>query len=168
MQIKWQEAAALIALAFIIALLLSQKPPASNDSGIIHEKQIFRDRFDTVLSIVYVPLAPLNATAKPNLIKTITLRDTIFKETCLDTLLTSDTTAIAPDTLSICSLQNTFSISLNLSARRKEVAVPYVARDTFYSREDTVKVQTGDPRPWYQDALVIILSVVSGIVMGKL
>jgi hypothetical protein len=168
MQIKWHEAAALIALAFIIALLLSQKPPSSGSSGTINEKEIFRDRFDTVHSVIYVPLSPLMVNATPNQIKTITLHDTIYKEYCLDTLLTADTTAIAPDTLSICSLQNTFSISLGLSARRKDVAVPYIARDTFYSREDTMKVPIGEARPWYQDVLVIILSVVSGIIFGKL
>ena len=168
MQIKWQHIAELIALAFLIGFLILQKSPNTSTNGIVHEKEIFRDRFDTVHSVVYVPLHPLKASAKPNLIKTITLHDTIYKEACLDTLLFTDTAAAAPDTLSICSVQNIFSISLGLSARRKEVAVPYIARDTFYSREDTVRISGSDTRPWYQNALTIILSVIAGIIFGKL
>jgi hypothetical protein len=168
MQIKLQHAAELIAIAFLIGFLISQKAPTSSNSGIIHEKQIFRDRFDTVLSVIYVPLRPLKAKGKPNIINTIALHDTIYKQSCLDTLLSNDTSAIAPDTLSICSAQNIFSISLGLSPRRKEVAIPYIARDTFYSRDDTVHVPTGETRAWFQDALTIILSVAAGIIFGKL
>jgi hypothetical protein len=167
MKINWQDTAALIAVAFLIGFLISQKPPGSNTSGIIHEKQIFRDRFDTVLSVVYVPFHPLIIKAKPNIIKTITLHDTL-KQICLDTLLKTDSTAIAPDTLSICSTQNIFSISLGLSPRKKEVPVPYIARDTFFSREDTIRISSSESRPWYQDALTIVLSVIAGIIFGKL
>ena len=138
MQIKWQHIAELIALAFLIGFLILQKSPNTSTNGIVHEKEIFRDRFDTVHSVVYVPLHPLKASAA------------------------------AHDTLSICSVQNIFSISLGLSARRKEVAVPYIARDTFYSREDTVRISGSDTRPWYQNALTIILSVIAGIIFGKL
>jgi hypothetical protein len=171
MQIKWQDAAMLIAIAFFIGFLISNNPPkpTSNNNGTINEKEIFRTRLDTVLSVVYVPFRPLTARAAPNNSKTITLHDTIYEEACLDTLFKTDTSAIAPDTLSICTADNLFSIALSLSPRRKEVAVPYIARDTFYSREDTVRVASGEPpRPWYEQALVVILSVAAGIVMGKL
>jgi hypothetical protein len=169
MKLNWQDAAALMAVAFFIGFLLSNNQPRTSDGGTINEKEIFRTRIDTAISVVYVPLSPLKASASPNQTKTTVLHDTIYKEACLDTLLNEDTTAIAPDTLSICSAQNIFSISLGLSPRRKEVAVPYIAQDTFYSREDTIRVPTGGPpKPWYEEALTIILSVAAGIVMGKL
>ena len=158
-----------MAVAFFIGYLISNNESKQNNGNTVSEKEVYRTRIDTAISVVYVPLGPLNAKAAPNQIKTITLHDSIYKEACLDTLLTTDTTAIAPDTVSLCIAQNIFSISLGLSPRRKEVAVPYIAQDTFYSREDTIRVPSGEPpKPWYEEALTVMLSVVAGVIFGKL
>src|ERR1017187_5286272 len=111
MKIKWQDAAGLMAVAFFIGYLISNNESKQNNGNTVSEKEVYRTRIDTAISVVYVPLGPLNAKAAPNQIKTITLHDSIYKEACLDTLLTTDTTAIAPDTVSLCIAQNIFSIS---------------------------------------------------------
>jgi hypothetical protein len=168
MTIKWQDDAVLLIIgAFLLGFLLAHGgQTTSNDT--IHEKQIIRARPDTAHSVIDIPLRPLNIRAQSNRIKTIVLHDTIYREACLDTLLRSDTSAAAPDTLSVCYARNIFSVSLGFSPRRKSVAVPYIARDTFYWREDSIRVASASSRAWYDDALVVILSLAAGIVVGKL
>lgn len=168
MTIKWQDDAALLILAaFLLGFLLAHGDQ-TNTNDIIHEKQLIRTRPDTAHAVIDVPLRPLNIRAPGNQIKTIVLHDTIYREACLDTLLTSDTAATAPDTLSVCYARNMFSVSLGFSARRTFVAVPYLARDTFYWREDSIRVTSASSRAWYDDALVVILSLAAGIIVGKL
>src|SRR5665213_484809 len=168
MTIKWQDDAALLILAaFLLGLFLAQSSHLSTTDA-IKEKEIIRQRPDTAHSVIDVPLRPLHISAPGNRIKTIVLHDTIYREACLDTLLRSDTAALAPDTLAVCYARNIFSVSLGLSARRKFVAVPYLARDSLYWRTDSIRVASASGRAWYDDSLVIILSLAAGIIVGKL
>jgi hypothetical protein len=165
MTVKWQRAALLVAAAFLLGWLLSHSTSANDD--VIREKEIVNTRFDTVHSVAQVPLRPLHAEAPTNHSKTIMLHDTIYREACLDTLIAGDTTAIAPDTLSVCYARDTFSLALGLAARRKNIAVPYVAHDTFYWRDNEEQFRE-NKQPWYDAVLVVILSLVAGIIVGKL
>ena len=166
MTIKWQDAALLLAAAFLLGLLLAHGgQTSSNDT--VHEKEIVRARIDTAHSLVDVPLHPLLAKGKSNHVKTIILHDTIYREACLDTVIRNDTSATAPDTLSVCYARNNFFVQMGFAERKKYVAVPYLAHDTFYSREDTVRIEN-NPHAWYDDILVVIISLAAGIIVGKL
>ena len=167
MTIKWQDAALLIVAVFLLGWLLSR----STDSTVgttIQEKEIVREHFDTAHSVVYVPFHPLGIKGTTNHTRTITLHDTIYREACLDTLITGDTTATAPDTLSVCYARDSFSVAVGFSPRRKNVSVPYLAHDTFYWHENFVPSQLESKRAWYDDALLVILSLAAGIIVGKL
>jgi hypothetical protein len=166
MTIKWQDAALLLAAAFLLGWLLSHG--TSIGESTIQEKEIVQTRLDTAHSVVDVPLHPLRVLGTTNHTRTITLHDTVYREACLDTLIASDTAAIAPDTLSICYARDSFSIALELSPRRKDVAIPYIAHDTFFWHQNTPPAYEGKPRSWYDDALIVILSLAAGIIVGKL
>jgi len=167
MKTKWQDDALLLLAAFLLGLLLAQHS-GTRTHDIIREKEMIRARPDTAHSVVQVPIPPLTAKASANRITTIVLHDTVYREACLDTLLASDTSATAPDTLSVCYARNMFSVAMSFSPRRKFIAVPYLARDTFYWRQDSLRVAEGDGRAWYDDALLVILSLAAGIIVGKL
>lgn len=172
MQIKWQYAAALVAIAFLLGLLLAQgggSPGGSSPGGSAsHEKQVLRTRIDTAHSVILVPSGRIGLHGRANRHDVISAKDTALKQACLDTLLTSDTSATAPDTLSVCFARDVFSVRLGLSPRRKMVAVPYIAHDTFISREDTIRMGGAGGRAWYDDVLVVVLSVAAGIIIGKI
>jgi hypothetical protein len=165
MKTKWQDDAPLFVAALLLGFLLAHDFGTSSHDT-IREKEIVRARPDTAHSVADVSLHPIKATAKEN--RTIILHDTLYREACLDTLIRSDTAAIAPDTLSVCYARNMFSVALGFSPRRKFIAVPYMARDTFYWREDSIRVTDATGRAWYDDALVVILSLAAGIIVGKL
>jgi hypothetical protein len=165
MTIKWQDAALLLVAAFLLGWLLSHG--SSTGVSTIQEKEIVREHFDTAHSVVYVPFRPLEIKSTTNHTRTITLHDTIYREACLDTLIASDTAATAPDTLSVCYARDSFSVAVGFSPRRKDVAVPYIAHDTFYWHEHSPPQYEGD-RKWYDDALIVILSLAAGIIVGKL
>jgi hypothetical protein len=167
MTLKWQDAAVLLAAAFLLGWLLSHATE-STAQNTIQEKEIVREHFDTAHSVVYVPFRPLGITGTSNHAKTLTLHDTIYREACLDTLIASDTTALAPDTLSVCYARDTFSVAVGFSPRRKRVEVPYVAHDTFYWHEHFIPTLEENKRSWYDDALLVILSLAGGIIIGKL
>ncbi len=167
MTIKWQDAALLLVAVFLLGWLISHSTESSGTST-IQEKEIVREHFDTAHSVVYVPLRPLGITGTTNHTRTITLHDTIYREACLDTLIASDTTALAPDTLSVCYARDTFSVAVGFSPRRKNVAVPYIAHDTFYWHEHEVPSPLESKRAWYDDALLVIISLAAGIIIGKL
>ncbi len=166
MTIKWQDATLLLIAAFLLGWLLSYKTGSSSD-GIVHEREIVREHFDTAHSVVYVSLRSLLAKGTTNHTRTILLHDTIFREACLDTLIASDTTALAPDTLSVCYARDSFSVAVGFSPRKKNVAVPYIAHDTFYWR-DNATPSNQNKSAWYDDALMIIISLAAGIIVGKL
>ncbi len=167
MTIKWQDAALLLVAMFLLGWLLSFGRQTSGEST-IQEKEIVREHYDSAHSVVYVPLRPVDVTGTSNHIKTLTVHDTVYREACLDTLITADTTAIAPDTLSVCYVQDTFSVAVGFSPRRKNVAIPYIAHDTFYWHEHSSPAYEGKPRAWYDDALLVIISLAAGIIVGKL
>jgi hypothetical protein len=170
MQIKWQVGTALLIAAFLLGLLLAGKTSMNATEHTVHEREIFRTRIDTAHSIVNVSLAPIMAIGRTNRILTHTIHDTLYQTACLDSILVTDTTAIAPDTLSVCyerRLDN-FAVRLWLSPRRKEVMVPYLAHDTFYWREDSVRITGSTPHKWYEDVLMVIVSIAAGIVLTKL
>jgi hypothetical protein len=166
MTIKWQDATLLLVTAFLVAWLLSHSSESSSD-GIVHEKEIVREHFDTAHSIVYVPLRPFGIAGTTNHTRTVVLHDTIYREACFDTLIANDTAAIAPDTLSVCYARDSFSVVVGFSPRRKDVAVPYIAHDTFYWHENAPPSYQSN-RAWYDDALMVILSLAAGIIVGKL
>ncbi len=166
MTIKWQDAALLLTAAFLLGWLLSFERQ-STVGGTIQEKEIVREHYDTAHSVVEVPLRALEVQGTTNHTRTITLHDTIYRETCLDTLIDIDSAAIAPDTLSVCYARDTFSVALGLSARRKSVDVPFIAHDTFYWHE-TAPPTYEPKRAWYDDALLVIISLAAGIIVGKL
>jgi hypothetical protein len=167
MTIKWQDAALLLVAVFLLGWLLSHGAgPASE--GIVHEKEIVREHVDTAHSVVDVPLHPFNVMGTTNHTRTITLHDTVFREACLDTLLGGDTTALAPDTLSVCYARDSFSVAVGFSPRRKDVAVSYLAHDTFYWNERSPPAYEGKAHAWYDDVLIVILSLAAGIIVGKL
>src|ERR1700722_316770 len=118
MTIKWQDAAVLIAAVFLLGWLLSHSTESTGQNT-IQEKEIVREHFDTAHSVVYIPFHPLGIMGTSNHIRTIMLHDTIYREACLDTLLKSDTTALAPDTLSVCYARDSFSVAVGFSPRRK-------------------------------------------------
>ncbi len=157
----------LLVVAFVLGLLLAEGS-GTKTNDVIREKEIVRTRPDTVLSIVEVPLRSIAINAKRNHTTTVIEHDTVFAEDCLDTLLTTDTAAIAPDTLSVCYARNAFALSLELAARRKPVEVPYLARDTFYWRADSIRIESGNGHAWYDNALMVILAIAAGIIVGKL
>ncbi|GEM_PF-2562794 len=165
--IKWQDAAILLAIAFLLGFLLAPHSQSSSQDE-VREREIVRVRPDTVRTLVTVPMPPLHVRSAPNRARTVVLHDTLYREACLDTLLRSDTAASAPDTLSVCYLQDRFSVALGLATRKQAVAVPYLAHDTFYWREDETRSETGHGSAWYDDALVVILSLAAGIIVGKL
>jgi len=168
MTIKWQDdLLLLIAAAFLLGFLLAHHSSISTNNT-TKEKEIIRQRPDTAHSVIALPLHPLNIRALGNRTKTIVLHDTVYRDACLDTLIKSDTAATAPDTLSVCYARNIFYVSLGLSPRRQLVAIPYLARDTFYWRADSIHVEAASGRAWYDDALVVILSLAAGIIVGKL
>ncbi len=167
MQIKWQDAALLLAAVFLLGWLLSHST-ASTEPNTIQEQEIVREHFDTAHSVVFVPFPPLAITGTSNRTKTILLHDTVYREACLDTLIASDTAALAPDTLSVCYARDSFSVALGLSARRKSVGVPYVAHDTFYWHEQFIPSAVEGKRAWYDDALLVMISLAAGIIIGKL
>ncbi len=167
--LKWQWALLGPAAAFVLGLLCGPCNPNRTDlSERTYESERIRDRLDTARSTVNVPIASMRVQAPANRVRSFTIHDTLFAERCLDTLLSTDSTATAPDTLSVCSARNVFSVCVGLSPRRKEVAVPYIARDTFYSREDTVRMTSSEKRSWFDEVLTILVSVAAGIVIGKL
>ncbi|SRR5579883_2477509 len=165
MQIKWQYAAALVGIAFFIGVLISYRSSAPTTNGISHEKQVYRMRFDTAKTTVAVPVGRIRLRG-PMAHKLAA--DSTTSIACLDTILRMDTTALAPDTLSVCFARDTFSLRLGFSPRQKEVSVPYIAHDTFYSQIDTIRIAGGSSRAWYDDALIIILSIAAGIILGRL
>jgi hypothetical protein len=167
MTIKWQDAVLLLVAVFLLGWLLSHSSESTGQST-IQEKEIVREHFDTAHSVVDVPMHPLIVMGTTNHSRTITRHDTIYREACLDTLIASDTTATAPDTLSVCYAKDSFSVALGLSERRKNVAVPYIAHDTFYWHEHDVPSPLESKRAWYDDALLIIISLAAGIIVGKL
>jgi hypothetical protein len=167
MTIKWQDAALLLVAMFLLGWLLSFGRQTSGEST-IQEKEIIREHYDTAHSVVYVPLRSMAVEGTTNHTRNITLHDTLYREACLDTLIVSDTTAVAPDTLSVCYARDTFSVAVGFSPRRKDVSVPYLAHDTFYWHEHTPPPYEGKPRSWYDDALIVILSLAAGIIVGKL
>jgi hypothetical protein len=166
-QLKWQWAMIGPVAAFLIGLLCSG-PNATHESHVTHESQLIRMRLDTAHSTVTVPIAAIRARGASNRVRTIAMHDTIFAEHCLDTLLQHDTLQTAPDTLSVCFARNVFSVFVAFSPRRKEIAVPYIARDTFYSREDTVRIAASEKRSWYEEVLTVLVSVAAGVVIAKL
>lgn len=168
-QLKWQWAVMGPVAAFLLGLFCGPCDSyRTNSSYSTYESQRIRDRLDTARSTVYVPLTSMRVQAPANRVRTITIHDTLFTERCLDTLLSTDSTATAPDTLSVCFARNVFSVCVGLSPRRKEVAVPYIAHDTFYSREDTVRMTSSEKRSWFENLLTVLVSVAAGIVIGKL
>ena len=167
MTIKWQDAALLLVAVFLLGWLLSHGAGSTNE-GVVHEKEIVREHFDTAHSVVYVPLRTVGVMGTTNHTKTVTLHDTVYREACLDTLIANDTTAIAPDTLSVCYARDNFSVAIGLSARKKDVLVPYIGHDTFYWHENSPPAYEGKARAWYDDALIVIISLAAGIIVGKL
>ena len=165
MNIKWQDAALLLVAAFLLGWLISHgsQPPNAR----IQEKELIKEKADTVLSVVSVPIRPLAVRSPKNTSTTIVLHDTVYPEVCLDTLLKTDTTAIAPDTLSVCYARDLFSIAFGLSPRRESIKVPYIAHDTFLWRDNEEQFQA-EKQPWYDVALGVIIALAAGIVIGKL
>ena len=170
MQIKWQVGTALLIAAFLLGLLLSSKTSMNSTEHTVHEREILRTRIDTAHSVVTVSLAHILAIGRTNRILTRTVHDTLYRTVCLDSVLVTDTTATAPDTLSVCYEHpaDRFAVRLWLSPRRKAIAVPYLAHDTFYWREDSVRVTSSTASKWYDDVLMVILSVAAGIMLTKL
>jgi hypothetical protein len=123
----------------------------SDRSGWTHAT--YRERHDTVHTILRVPRPPIITTAHENRVKSIRIHDTLYTARCLDTV-------IASDTLSVCYARDTFAISLHFAARQMPVAIPYVARDSIIAQVVS--------RPWYEDVLMVIVSFVAGMVLGKL
>jgi hypothetical protein len=167
MTIKWQDAALLVIALFLLGWLLSHGAGSTGEST-IQEKEIVQTRLDTAHSVVDVPLHSLRVLGTTNHTRTVTLHDTLYREACLDTLLSSDTAAIAPDTLSVCYARDSFSVAVGFSPRRKEVAVPYIAHDNFFWHQNTPPAYEGKSRAWYDDALIVIISLAVGIIVGKL
>jgi hypothetical protein len=167
MTIKWQDAALLLVAVFLLGWLLSHSTTSTGENT-IQEKEVIREHFDTAHSVVEVPLRSVRMMGTTNHTRTITLHDTLYREACLDTLISSDTAALAPDTLAICYARDTFSVAVGFSPRRKNVAVPYLAHDTFYWHEHFVPSPLESKRAWYDDALLVILSLAAGIIVGKL
>jgi hypothetical protein len=170
MHIKWQTAALLLLAAFLLGLLLSTTTSTTNTGHNIHEKEVVRARFDTAYTIVAVKLSPIHASGVSNRTKTIIHHDTIFKTPCLDTILVTDTSAVSPDTISVCyaPIADSFNVSLRLAARKKEVRVPYIAMDTFIWRSDSIHVSSSTERKWYDEVLMVIVSIAAGIILSKL
>ena len=170
MLIKWQTAIILLLLVFLLGLFLSGKTSSILNEHSVHEKTILRTRVDTAYSNVIVPLAPIVATGHANRVLTRTVHDTLYQTPCLDSILVTDTAATAPDTLSVCYHRenDSFAVGLWLSPRRKEVTIPYLAHDTFYWREDSVRIASGTSRKWYEDVLMVIVSIVAGMMVGRL
>jgi hypothetical protein len=164
MNIKWSDAALLLAAAFLLGWLISHSSQSPNT---MMEKELIKTRIDTVLSIVEVPIRPILLHSEKNATKTVVLHDTVYREACLDTLLTSDTAAIAPDTLSVCYARDLFSVALGLSPRRQNIKVPYLAHDTFFWRDNENEFREGK-QPWYDLALGVLIALAAGIVIGKL
>ncbi len=167
MTIKWQNVALLIIVALLLGFLLAQGTH-TNTNRSVRVKELVRTRIDTARVVARVPLRSWRLTARANREKIKTIHDTVFREACLDTLLTTDTSATAPDTLSVCYARNAFSLCLGLAPRRTLVAVPYLARDTFYWREDSERIAATSGRAWYPDALLVIISIAAGLLFGKL
>jgi hypothetical protein len=136
----------------------------------VHEREIIRTRADTARSIVTVPFAHIAFAGRSNRIQTRVVHDTLYRTRCLDSLLVSDTAAIAPDTLSVCyeAKTDSFAAKLWLSARRKEVLVPYLAHDTFYWRQDSVRLATSSSTHWYDEILMIAAAIAAGFVISRL
>ncbi len=166
MTIKWQDAALLLLAAFLLGLLLATGGHSVRNQA-VHEKEVVRDRLDTSHTVVSVPFAAIQANSRPNRTKTIVLHDTVYREACLDTLIASDTAALAPDTLSVCYARDAFSLALGLAARRKNIAVPYVAHDTFYWRDNEEQFRE-NKQPWYDALIGIVIALAAGIIVGKL
>ncbi|MHB8392489.1 MAG: hypothetical protein ACYDBH_23390 [Acidobacteriaceae bacterium] len=167
MTIKWQTAALLLVAAGLLGFLLAQGTRTDSNRS-IRERELVRIRPDTALAVAQVPLRPLRLRTAANHVRTRTIHDTLYREACLDTLLTTDSSASGPDTLSVCYARKVFALFLGLAPRRRLVAVPYLARDTFYWREDSIRVAQGTGRAWYADALLVIISLAAGILFGKL
>jgi hypothetical protein len=115
----------------------------------------YRERIDTAHTLVTVSIKPLLVSAKTNRTKTIRIHDTIFTARCIDTV-------IASDTLSICYARDEFTIALHFAARQLPMAIPYVARDSIITDFST------RTRPWYEDVLMVIVSIAAGMVLGRL
>ncbi|MDP4198305.1 MAG: hypothetical protein Q8922_04695 [Bacteroidota bacterium] len=164
---KWQWAVLGPIAAFLLGLLWNA-PNGTDESRMTHESQIIRLRLDTAHGLIGVSVAPIHLQAKVNRMRPITIHDSVCTERCLDTLLIADTSQIAPDTLSVCFAHNMFSVAVGLGTRRKSIDIPYMARDTFYSREDTIRIVSTDKRNWYDQVLAILVSVAAGIVIAKL
>src|ERR1051325_11423263 len=145
--IKWQTGLSICIVLFVAGYIFgnSKKP---NTSHII-----YRERIDTAHTIVTVPLRPLHITAPASRTKRIRIHDTVFAARCLDTL-------IASDTLSICYARDVFTVALHFAARQMPIEIPYVARDSVVTEFVT--------RPWYEDVLMVRVSVAAGMVLGRL
>ncbi len=167
MTTKWQDDAMLLVAAFLLGLFLAQHSGTSSNST-IREKEIVRARPDTVRTVIEVPTHSLHLKGTVNRTRIIVRHDTVYRAACLDTLIAGDTLATAPDTLSVCYARNAFSISLGFSPRRMRVAVPYLARDTFYWRNDSIRATRASGRAWYDNVLLVIVSIAAGMIVGKL
>ncbi len=167
MQIKWQIAALLLLAAFLLGLLLSANTTTDTDHT-IRDKELIRTRFDTAYRVVTIAPSPVRASGASNRMKPIALHDTIYQAPCLDTILVTDTSAVSPDTISVCyvSVVDSFTISLRLSPRRKEVAIPYIVTDTFFWHTDSIRAAAN--KKWYDDVLMVIVSIAAGMILSKL
>ena len=154
--LRWQSAALIMIAAFVLGFVMHKGKHEEHSAS--HEKLIVRDRVDTVHTLVQVPISRLQLRAGG--------RDAARHAICIDTLLHADTSASAPDTISICYARNIFSLAIGFAPRRTFLALPITMRDTFYSREDTVRIT--DSRAWYADVLTIVLSILAGVVVGRL
>lgn len=169
MRIKWQTAALLLVAAFLLGLLLSAH--TSTDTGhVVREKEMVRARFDTAYSVVTIKHLPIRVNGVGNRWRTIVVHDTIFRSRCLDTVLVTDTSAVSPDTISVCytPIIDSFRVSLRLAARKQGVRIPYVAMDTFVWRSDSVRIASSSENRWYDEVLMVIVSIAAGIVLSKL
>lgn len=161
---RWDIIACVAAFALLAGLLIASGGHERADNS-SHERLLVREHFDTARCTVYVALPPLRIAARANSTRPITLHDTLYRESCLDTLLRADSFARGPDTLSVCYAHDLFRVALRLAERKREVLVPYFARDSSYSRADTVRVS--ERQPWWQETLTIATAIAAGLLLGR-
>ncbi len=163
MRPNWRVVLLLVVLAFALGYILYTTSPHTTTEHIIHESHSVRNRWDTARVSVIVTPTHIHIGGHST-------HDRRRERFTLDTIFVTDTTAQYPDTLSVSFTPRTdsFDLQLRFAARRRDLRIPYLARDSLYSRIDSVIITRGTERRWYDDVLLGIAAVVAWFVLTKL
>jgi hypothetical protein len=176
-------------LGFVLALALFGTTVKERDR--VQERTVVRTRIDTVHDVVTVKLRPIAVSGRASLPEFMKNkrqkqvasrpatksptgqpgnedREFMNNKCCaqLDTLISSDSGAVSPDTVHVVydMVADRFDLRIGFGQRRVPVSLPVVVHDTLIDRE---RAQSGEQRrPWYEEALMLLGAGAAGYLVG--